>query len=92
MKRFIENDKLIVRSLPLIKELKNFVARGSSFAAQPGEHDDLVMSMVLVMRMISYIATFEDEVYDVVNNNLASGEYGEYGDDEWDSPMPLDML
>ena len=92
MKRFIENDKLKIRSMPLIKELKNFVARGSSFAAQPGEHDDLIMAMVMVIRMISYIASFEDEVYDVVNSNLASGEYGEYGDNEWDAPMPLDLI
>lgn len=92
MKRFIENDKLKIRSKPMLKELKNFVARGTSFAAQPGEHDDLIMAMVMVIRMIAYIATFEDEVYDVVNSNLASGELGEYGDDEWDQPMPLDML
>ena len=92
LKRFIENDKLTIRSKPLIKELKNFVARGSSFSAQPGEHDDLVMSLVLTMRMIAFISTFEDEVYDVVNNNLSSAELGDYGEDEWDLPMPLDIL
>ena len=92
LKRFIENDKLTIRSKPLIEELKNFVARGSSFSAQPGEHDDLVMSLVLTMRMIAFISTFEDEVYDVVNNNLSSAELGDYGEDEWDLPMPLDIL
>lgn len=91
LKRLVENDKLKLQSKPLISELKNFVARGSSFAAKPGEHDDLVMSLVLNLRMIEYIATFEDDVYDAVNSNLISGELGEYEDD-WDAPMPLDWL
>ena len=92
LKRFVENDKIKVKSKPLIKELKNFVARGNSFAAKPGEHDDLVMSLLIAIRMIDYTATFEDEIYEVVNSNLAAslGEYEE--EDEWDGPMPLDML
>ena len=91
LKRFIESGKLTINSKPFIKELKNFVARGSGFAAQPGEHDDLVMSMVLLIRMINFIATFEDDVYDVVSNNLVADALGEYAD-EYDAPMPLDIL
>lgn len=90
LKRFIENDKLKICSKPLIKELKNFIAKGNSFSAQPGEHDDLVMSLVLAIRMINHIATFEDEVYDVINSNLTADMLGEY-EDEWDGPMPIDF-
>lgn len=91
LKRFIENDKIKVQSKPLIKELKNFVAKGSSFSAQAGETDDLVMSMILCVRMINYISTFEDEIYDVVNSNLTSGVLDEYEDD-WDGPLPVTFL
>jgi len=92
LKRFVENEKIKIKSKPLIKELKNFVARGNSFAAKPGEHDDLVMSMLLAIRMVDYVSTFEDDVYEVINSNLAGGDFGEYGEDEWDGPMPVDML
>lgn len=91
LKRFIENNKMKIHSKALIKELKTFVAKGSSFAAQPGENDDLVMSMVLAIRMVNYIATFEDEVYDMVNSNLAGDMLHDYEDD-YDSPLPIDFL
>lgn len=90
LKRFVETEKMKIRSKPLISELKNFVAKGNSFAAKPGEHDDLVMSLVLAVRMINFIATFEDEVYDVVNSNLAGNFVEEY-EDEWDGPMPIEF-
>jgi hypothetical protein len=92
LKRLVENDKLHLRSKPLVSELKNFVARGNSFSAKPGEHDDLVMSLILCIRMIEYIATFEDEVYDIVNHNLTNGTLGEYEEDDWDGPMPMGLL
>lgn len=92
LKRYIETDKIVIHSKPLLSELKNFVAVGNSFKAKPGEHDDLVMSLILAVRMINYIATFEDEVFDVVNSNLSRDALSEYGDDEWDGPMPIDLL
>ena len=75
-----------------MSELKNFVSKGNSFAAKVGEHDDLVMSLVLAVRMIDYIATFEDEVYERVNSNLSNDILSEYEEDEWDGPMPLDIM
>ena len=86
MKRWIENDKLKIHSKPLVSELKNFVAKGNSYAAKPGEHDDLVMSMMLAVRMIQVIATYEDDVYDAVNNSVDM-DIADYGDD-WDMPYP----
>ena len=93
LKRLVEHDKITLQSKPLMSELKNFVAKGNSFAAKVGEHDDLVMSLVLAVRMIDYIATFEDEVYERVNSNLSNDVLSEYSDeDEWDGPMPIDLL
>lgn len=87
MKRFVENSKLQINSKPLIGELKNFVARGNSYAAKPGEHDDLVMSMLIVIRMINYISTFEDDVYGVVNSSLGFDDFAP--ENEYDEPMPF---
>ena len=94
LKRLIESDKFVLNSKALISELKNFVARGNSFAAKPGEHDDLVMSLMLALRMIEYISTFEDDVYEVINSNLSRDAINEYADDDddWDGPMPIGLL
>lgn len=46
LKDLIEGDKLIVEDADIIEQLSNFVAKGRSFAAAPGEHDDLVMALV----------------------------------------------
>ena len=47
LKSLIENDKLFIQDFDVISELTSFVASHSSFAAEPGCHDDLVMSLVL---------------------------------------------
>jgi hypothetical protein len=89
LKGYIENDRLQINSKPLIKELKNFVAHGNSYAAKPGEHDDLVMSLVLAVRLIDLVAHFEDEVSDAVHNGLGVDFSGE---SEWDAPMPTSFI
>ena len=47
---------------PLISELKNFVAHGISYAAKPGETDDLVMSTVLAVRMMQVLQSYHQEL------------------------------
>ena len=91
LKRLVESEKLTVNSKALLSELKNFVSNGTSFSAQSGSTDDLVMSMLIACRMISYIATFEDVVYDVIHQNIGDGyKYGsDDGDSGFDGPMPI---
>lgn len=47
LKSIIESNKYTVNSKWVIEELKDFVAKGSSFAASSGKHDDLVMCLLL---------------------------------------------
>jgi hypothetical protein len=47
LKHLIENEKLIIQDFDVIAELSTFVSRGSSFEAEEGSHDDLVMCLVL---------------------------------------------
>jgi hypothetical protein len=47
LKDLIEEGQLWVRDSPTIIELSTFVARGSSYEAADGNHDDLVMNLVL---------------------------------------------
>jgi hypothetical protein len=62
LKLLIESGRMKIRSAALISELKTFVAHGVSFAAKPGETDDLVMASVLAVRMMQLLQTFHTEM------------------------------
>jgi len=47
LKDLIENDKLLIEDFDTISELASFISKGTSFAAEEGAHDDLVMCLVL---------------------------------------------
>ena len=47
LRTLIDADKLIIQDYDLIKELSTFVQHGSSFQAEDGSNDDLVMCCVL---------------------------------------------
>ena len=47
MKNLIESQKLIIQDFETISELSTFISKGTSFEAEEGSHDDLVMTLVL---------------------------------------------
>lgn len=65
-KILVESGRMKIYSKPLISELKNFVAAGSSYAAKPGETDDLVMSSLLACRMLMLLQTYHADL----NNHI----------------------
>ena len=52
-KDLLENNKLSIVDEETIKEISTFVAKGISFEAEDGNHDDLMMNIVL----FAYFAT-----------------------------------
>jgi hypothetical protein len=62
LKILIESGRMQIYSKPLISELKTFVANGTSYAAKPGETDDLVMSSLLVTRMLMLLQTYHADL------------------------------
>ena len=62
LKILVESGRMKLYSKPLISELKNFVAIGSSYAAKPGETDDLVMSSLLAVRMLMLLQVYHSEL------------------------------
>jgi hypothetical protein len=46
LKAMIENDQIVINDWNLIDELQRFVMTKQSYAAEEGEHDDLVMPLV----------------------------------------------
>lgn len=47
LKTLVENDQLIIKDFDIIQELNSFVSKGNSYEAEAGQHDDLVMTLVL---------------------------------------------
>ena len=74
--------KLHIASKSLVSEMKNFVANGSSYAAKPGEHDDLIMSMLLAVRMAVLLREFDPNLDEKLKD----------GSDEILLPMPFIMV
>jgi len=68
-KTLLEQNRLTVKSKSLISELKNFVASGTSYAAKPGEHDDLVMATILAVRMLQQIQNYHKSVGETMKDH-----------------------
>ena len=85
LKQWIETGQMGIHSEPMITELKNFIAKGSTYQAKEGCRDDLVSSMLVFVRMMEYIAKWDEGVSDAINSNI-DDEYGENR-----APLPLIM-
>ena len=83
LKHWIETDKLEIASQNLLGELKVFIARGNSYSAKDGEHDDLVMALILIVRMAQEIVNYEESAFEYLVND---------DDDDFMQPMPFSML
>lgn len=47
LKDLIEKNKLVIKSKQCVSELRTFVVKGVSWAAEEGKHDDIVMGLVI---------------------------------------------
>jgi hypothetical protein len=79
LKSLIESKRMSIFSRPLISELKTFVANGPSYAAKPGETDDLVMSLLLIVRMAQLLQSYDASLDTVMKDGL----------DDFIEPMPF---
>ena len=62
LKNLVESGRMRVNSKSLITEFKNFVAHGTSYAAKPGETDDLIMATILAVRILTTLQSFYAEL------------------------------
>ena len=80
LKHLVESKRFRIRSKPLISELKGYIAKGVSFEAKVGLHDDLVSATLLVIRMALMLQEWDPAIYDKMR---------EERDDEFLMPMPI---
>ena len=83
LKILVEQDRIKINSSALISELKNFIALGGSYRAKIGEHDDLVLSTLLNIRMGQHISHYDDRIYQ---------QFSEKFDAEQQVPLPIFVL
>ena len=69
LKSLLEGRRLTICSMPLISELKTFVASRGSYAAVTGQTDDLVSALLLSVRMIGVIQTFDSKISEVYTDH-----------------------
>ena len=84
LKTWVETDRMEIASSPLLREIKTFIARGSSFSAKEGETDDLVMACILVVRIAQQVAQYDENAYDELKDS--------FSDEESVDPMPFVFL
>ena len=89
LKRWIQEDMMKISSKNLVRELKGYIAKGTSagrttFEAKEGETDDLVDAALLVVRMVTEISKYDDGIFDDLKDNFNEEEYRE--------PMPIGIL
>lgn len=78
-KNLVEQQKMTLKSKPLISQLKSFVASGTGFNAKPGEKDDLVSATLLIIRMANVLSDWDPKIYDKMTEKLTDDEL----------PMPI---
>ena len=76
LKTIIEEDKLIIEDFDIIAELTTFCSKGSSYEADEGHHDDLVMTLVL----FSWLST-QEYFKELTDINIRKEIYGQQMDD-----------
>ena len=81
LKQLIESKQFKISSKPLISELKTFVAQGITFKAKTGQHDDLVSSLLLAIRMTMLLQDWDPTIYDKMRDHT--------GMEEHDLPLPI---
>jgi hypothetical protein len=80
MKALIENNKLTINDYDLLSELSTFISKGTSYEAEFGKHDDLVMCLVLFAWMTNQ-NYFKDLLESDVRKNLMEERERELEDD-----------
>jgi len=80
LKHLLESNRLAISSKALIGELKSYIAKGVSFEAKVGTHDDLVSALLLAIRMALVLQDWDPAIYDKMR---------EERDDEFEMPMPI---
>jgi hypothetical protein len=77
-KTLLESKKMTIHSRSLISELKVFVAKAGSYGAKAGDHDDLTMATLLIVRMMQQLSEYHGDLETQIRDH-----------DEFVAPFPF---
>jgi len=80
LKDLVESDKLILGDFDIVNELSSFVAKGNSYEAEDGHHDDLAMCLVIFAWMVRQ-TFFKDLTNTDVRRKIANEKYSDIMND-----------
>jgi hypothetical protein len=92
LKEMIEKDKLEFKSNILLSELKSFTRSKGSYNAQAGSSDDCISAVLIVLRILEEIATYDqtafDKLYSVGIDEWEEDDFNTYDENSIDAPLP----
>lgn len=97
LKEMLERRNLFIKSKVLLAELKSFTRRKGSYEAQLGSTDDCVSAMLIVIRLVEEIATYDqvafDKLYTGDFERWSASDYDGYDGDynDYDDGLPIVM-
>lgn len=92
LKDMIEKDRIIINSPVFVEELKHYARKKNSFAASPGATDDSISAMLIIVRILEEISTFEEEAWELLYSTKSSKDAASYATYEEDDDEPLPMV
>lgn len=89
LKKLMEKQKgnLAINSEQFIMEMKSYVQHGAAYAAKKGATDDLISAMLIVVRVIEYLSTYEQDVFEKIYDT--EQDFYDENDDIFDEPIPF---
>ncbi len=81
-----------IHSDVLIFELQNFVASGGTYQARYGCTDDAVMAMLVVMKVLNRLSTYDEKARQVVYETVQPDADLQSDDQFGDDPVPFAFL
>lgn len=87
LKDILENGKLIIEDFDTIVELSSFISKGISYQAEEGQHDDLVMTLVL----FAWLAR-QDYFKELTDVDIRQKLYEERMADEENNMLPFGII
>ena len=70
LKILIETKRMTIKSKSLVSELKTYIAHGTSYAAKPGETDDLISASLLAVRMMQHLQSYHPEMDSYIKDHI----------------------
>jgi len=80
LKEMLEKHNLHIKWRLLLAELKSYVRTRGAYAAQAGSTDDIISAVLIVIRLVEEIASYDQLAFD----KLYTADYDEWSQDDYD--------